>query len=179
MRGSFLAAAGGRRARIAHCRSPPHLECLPHPLKFRGRYRGPCWSLRGPDSPLYLEFRTVYRPLSDGDREMRETRIPLPCSRLIDTQTQTGTLAAGSCENPSDRCHTLRTGRLETGLDFRLRFSWPQFLPLISVVLHCTRVEGSCHLVIGRRIVIPAIDINWYLSISPSLKATQRRMKIK
>lgn len=110
---------------------------------------------------------------------MRETRIPLPCSRLIDTQTQTGTLAAGSCENPSDRCHTLRTGRLETGLDFRLRFSWPQFLPLISVVLHCTRVEGSCHLVIGRRIVIPAIDINWYLSISPSLKATQRRMKIK
>jgi hypothetical protein len=68
MRGSFLAAAGGRRARIAHYRSPPHLECLPHPLKFRGRYRVPCWSRRGPDSPLYLEDRTL--------RVLLETVLP-------------------------------------------------------------------------------------------------------
>jgi hypothetical protein len=57
-----------RRARIAHYRSPPHLECLPHPLKFRGRYRVPCWSRRGPDSPLYLEDRTL--------RVLLETVLP-------------------------------------------------------------------------------------------------------
>jgi hypothetical protein len=61
--GSFLAAASGGVARIAHSRRPPHLECLPHPLKFRGRFRVPCWSRRGPDKPLNLADRTLYRVL--------------------------------------------------------------------------------------------------------------------
>jgi hypothetical protein len=31
-----------------------------HPLNFRGRFRVPCWRDKGPDRPLYLEYRTIY-----------------------------------------------------------------------------------------------------------------------
>jgi hypothetical protein len=64
--GSFLVTAGGGVARIAHSQRPPHLWCLAHPLKFRGRFRVPCWRRRGPDRPLHLADRTLYRTLLEA-----------------------------------------------------------------------------------------------------------------
>jgi hypothetical protein len=91
--GSFLATAGGGVARIAHSRRPPYLECLTHPLKFRGRFRVPCWSRRGPDKPLNLADRTLYRVL------LETISSPLFCLRAPIPPMRTNEIHEQPCES--------------------------------------------------------------------------------
>jgi hypothetical protein len=83
----FPRGGGGGVARIAHSRRPPHLGCLEHPLKFRGRFRVRCWRRRGPDRPLHLADRTLYRTLLEA--ALVPASAPLGAVHTFDTRPGT------------------------------------------------------------------------------------------